>query len=369
MQIHWFWVPFSCMFTLWIVLETQSRMFSPPSSIAAKEVQSCPLSSPSYAEAVSRAAPAVVNIFSTQTIERRAPVSFQNPYLLGRYGHLPNRPRRQRGTSLGSGVIFRDAGVILTNRHIVDQAGAIRVELADGRAFDAQVLGTDPETDLAVLRVQAEGLPVLSVGKPQALRVGDVVLAIGNAYGMGQTVTLGIVSATGRSQLGITAIENFIQTDASINPGNSGGALINAAGEVVGINTAIVSQSGGSEGIGFAIPIDLALRIAQEIMTQGKATHGWIGIEGRTVNPSLAENFGLQVSQGVLVDRTLAQSPADRAGIRPGDVITRIDQQPVLSVQELHQAIVEAGESMGLSLQVWRGSDSLYLEVITRPSP
>ncbi len=369
MQIHWFWVPLSCIFTLWIAWEMQSRMFGPPNSIAVREMHACSLASPSYAEAVSRAAPAVVNIFSTQPKARRERRPFLSPYFQSPYDHALRQTQRAMGTSLGSGVILRDSGVILTNQHIVDRAGSIRVELADGRAFDAQVLGTDPETDLAVLRVQAQGLPVLPVGEPRALRVGDVVLAIGNSYGMGQTVTLGIVSATGRSQLGIAAIENFIQTDASINPGNSGGALINAAGEVVGINTAIVSQSGGAEGIGFAIPIDLAMRVARSILNRGKATHGWIGIEGRTVNAALAADFGLQVGQGVLVDRTFAQSPADQADIRPGDVITRIGQRPVLSVQELHQAIVEAGEQVPISLEVWRGSHPLHIEVLTQAFP
>jgi serine protease DegS len=292
----------------------RSRLESPSRPVA--ELGKPP-ARPTYHDAVARAGPAVVNIFGAKVKnEHREPS--RDRYLKRYYGpFLPERTRRRHAVSLGSGVILSADGLILTNRHIVEGAEAIRVELATGDDLDVEVLGLDPETDLAVLRADAAGLPVIPVGRPDDLRVGDVVLAIGNPYGMGQTVTMGIVSATRRSQLGITAIEDFIQTDASINPGNSGGALVNAGGEIVGINTAIYSQSGGSEGVGFAISIDLALDVVAKMLAEGRVARGWIGIEGRTVTPQLAQSFGLRSASGVLVDRTLEDGPAEQAGLRP----------------------------------------------------
>ena len=312
----------------------------------------------------------MVNIFSTKITAERRELAFRNPYFQQRYGRfLPERTRRRAATSLGSGVILQQNGLILTNRHIIDGAEAVRVVLPNGPDLEVTVVGVDPETDLAVLRARASALPVVPLGDPNALRVGDVVLAIGNPYGMGQTVTLGIVSATGRSQLGITSIENFIQTDASINPGNSGGALITAAGEVVGINTAIYSQSGGSEGVGFAIPIDLATSVVEKILADGRVVRGWIGIEGRTVTPEVAANFGLRVADGVLIERTLAGSPAERAGLRPGDVLTRAGEQTVVSTQALLAVVADAGVETDLLLEVWRGRERLEISVIPRERP
>jgi len=323
-----------------------------------------------YADAVTRAGPAVVNIFSTKLTTERHGLAFHDPYLQHQYGRfLPERTRKKAATSLGSGVILDKAGLILTNRHIVDGAEAIRVVLADGQDLDVKVVGFDAETDLAVLRAEASDLPVIPVGNLDALRVGDVVLAIGNPYGMGQTVTMGIVSATGRSQLGITSIENFIQTDASINPGNSGGALTNAAGEIIGINTAIYSQSGGSEGVGFAIPIDLATSVVEKMLVDGRVVRGWIGIEGRTVTPQLAESFGLRAPGGVLVGRTQEDSPAEVAGLRPGDVIAGFEARSVTSTQELLEAIADAGVGVAITLDVWRGSKRITAHATTAERP
>jgi serine protease DegS len=322
-----------------------------------------------YHDAVARAGPAVLNIFSAKvTTEHREPP--RDRYLKRYYGpFLPERTRRRHAVSLGSGVILSADGLILTNRHIVEGAEAIRVELATGDDLDVEVLGLDPETDLAVLRADAAGLPVIPVGRPDDLRVGDVVLAIGNPYGMGQTVTMGIVSATRRSQLGITAIEDFIQTDASINPGNSGGALVNAGGEIVGINTAIYSQSGGSEGVGFAISIDLALDVMAKMLAEGRVARGWIGIEGRTVTPQLAQSFGLRSASGVLVDRTLEDGPAAEAGLRPGDVITGVGDLPVESTQGLTEAVASAGPGAHIVLDVWRGSRLIRAHATTGARP
>jgi serine protease DegS len=326
----------------------------------------------SYADAVARAAPAVVNIFSTKVTTERRALAFRDPFLqqqLGRF--LPEQTRRKSATSLGSGVILSQDGLLLTNRHIIKGADEIRAVLPDGKDLDVRVVGLDPETDLAVLKANARDLPVIPVGRPAALRVGDVVLAIGNPYGIGQTVTMGIVSATGRSQLGIASIENFIQTDASINPGNSGGALIDAHGDVVGINTAIYSQSGGSEGVGFAIPIDLARDVMQKLVAQGRVVRGWIGIVGRTVTPQLAESFGLRAPRGVLVSTTMEDSPAEHAGLRPGDVIAKVEDKEVASTHALLEAVAEAGPGANIRLEVWRGSEriALHTTTIERPVP
>lgn len=325
----------------------------------------------SYAEAVARAGPAVVNIFSSKITTEREPIAFKDPFLQRQFGRfLPERTRRRLATSLGSGVILSRDGLLLTNRHVVKSADAIKVVLANGKDLDVQVLGVDPETDLAVLKADAGDLPTIPVGRPEDLRVGDIVLAIGNPFGIGQTVTMGIVSATGRNQLGISNIENFIQTDASINPGNSGGALINTRGELIGINAAIVSQSGASEGVGFAIPVDIASDVMEQVVARGRVVRGWIGISGRSVTPQLAESFGLRAHSGVLISTTLDDSPADHAQLRPGDVVTRVDGHPVASNHELLQAIAAAGPGANVKLEVWRGSRRIEARTTTieRPS-
>ena len=324
----------------------------------------------SYSDAVSRTAPAVVNIFTSKVTTERRPIAFTDPFLqrqLGRF--LPEQIRHRQATSLGSGVILSHDGLLLTNRHIVKGADAIKVVLADGTDLDVQVVGSDAETDLAVLKASKRNLPVVPIGRPEDLRVGDVVLAIGNPYGIGQTVTMGIVSGTGRSELGISSIENFIQTDASINPGNSGGALINARGELVGINTAIFSQSGGSEGVGFAIPIDLAREVMDQVVTKGRVARGWIGVVGRGVTPELAESFGLRAPGGVLVTSTIEESPAEHAGLRPGDVISRVEGQDVASTHELLEAVAASGPGANIALEVWRGNDhsEIHTTTIERP--
>ena len=321
----------------------------------------------SLADAVGRSAPAVVSIFASRLVHgQESKVS--GPYL---HPYARSRPssRETRETALGSGVILSADGLIVTNRHVVKDADSIRVLLADGRRLEVAVLGLDSETDLAVLKARAAGLPAAPVGDPKALRVGDLTLAIGNPFGVGQTVTQGIVSATGRAELGITPIENFIQTDAAINPGNSGGALVNARGELVGINTAIYSESGAAGGIGFAIPSDLALKVARTIVEQGNIERGWIGMSGRSVTPELAETFGLRAPRGVLVSSTLKDSPAEHAGLRPGDVVTRVGDREVATIQELLDAIAGSGPNQPLSLEVWRGSQRLQTNAVTAERP
>lgn len=324
----------------------------------------------SYADAVALAGPAVVNIFSTKVQTERQPLSFRDPYLQRYFGSmLPQRLERKSATSLGSGVILSKDGLLLTNRHIVKDADEIKAVLADGTDLDVVVVGFDAETDLAVLKARATDLPVIAVGRPEGLRVGDVVLAIGNPFGVGQTVTMGIVGATGRTRLGISSIENFIQTDAAINPGNSGGALINARGELIGINTAIFSKSGGSEGVGFAIPVDLATDVMAQVVNRGKVVRGWIGVVGRSVTPQLAESFGLRARSGVLISSTLEDSPAEHAGLRPGDVVTGVDGQAVASAHELIKAVAAAGPGAHIALEIWRGSEHLEAGATTIERP
>ncbi|WP_296808476.1 trypsin-like peptidase domain-containing protein [Thiocapsa sp.] len=320
---------------------------------------------PTFATSVARVAPAVVSIFATQA-EPAAPRTTLPPY--PGHHHGPPGAAASR-TGIGSGVILSPDGFILTNRHVVQDADRISAVLADGRSLALTLVGVDADTDLAVLKADAQGLPAAPIGNAQSLRVGDLALAIGNPFGVGQTVTMGIVSATGRGELGITNIERFIQTDAAINPGNSGGALINARGELVGINTAIFTETGTAQGIGFAIPTEIAIDVARALATQGQVTRGWIGLSGRSVTPELAESFGLRAGHGVLVASTLRDSPAAQAGLRPGDVVTRIDDRNVATVQDLLDAVAGAGPHAALSLEVWRGSERILTRATTNARP
>ncbi|NAW35173.1 S1C family serine protease [Halomonas alimentaria] len=324
----------------------------------------------SYAAAVERAAPAVVNIYSSRVVERDQHPLMSDPFFRQFFGD--DMPTRQRMlSSLGSGVIVSEEGYVLTNHHVIGGADQIQVALRDGRETLAEVIGTDPESDLAVLRIQLDDLPVIELADSAEVAIGDVALAIGNPFGVGQTVTMGIISATGRSHLGLNAYEDFIQTDAAINPGNSGGALISPDGAMVGINTAIFSRSGGSQGIGFAIPANLARNILEELVTQGRVIRGWLGVEAQELNPELAASFGLQAPRGVIIAGVVPGGPADQAGLRPGDVLLSIEGRPILDARETMSdiAAVEPGDS--LPLTVVRGGEELELtvEVGERPPP
>ncbi|MCC5856797.1 MAG: Do family serine endopeptidase [Ectothiorhodospiraceae bacterium] len=294
----------------------------------------------SYADAVEAAAPAVVNIFTAKRVTRPEHPFYDDP-LFRRFFGEREQERERRETNLGSGVIISASGYVLTNNHVIDGADEIQVALNDGRSAEAQVVGADPETDLAVLQIELGGLPVITLGHSEELRVGDVVLAIGNPFGVGQTVTQGIVSATGRSQLGLSTFENFIQTDAAINPGNSGGALINAHGELVGVNTAIFTRSGGSHGIGFAIPGRLARGVMESIIEHGRVIRGWAGVEVQNLTPELAASFDLDSSNGVVVAGVLRDGPAQEAGLTPGDIILRINDHAVTNVQDLLHLVTD----------------------------
>jgi len=324
----------------------------------------------SFHDAVGRAMPAVVNIFTSKEVRaQRAPL-LSDPLFRRFFGdQFGGEP--QRASSLGSGVIVSPAGYILTNHHVVDAADEIEVALSDGKKLLAKVVGIDPETDLAVLRVNAEGLPAIAFGSSEALRVGDPVLAIGNPFGVGQTVTSGIVSALGRSGLHINTFENFIQTDAAINPGNSGGALVDANGDLVGINTAIYSRSGGSMGIGFAIPVSTAKMVLDQIVKSGAVTRGWIGVEVQEITPALAESFKLGDARGAIIAGVLRGGPADRAGVKPGDVLTAINGAPVSDPQVMLNLVAALQPGTRAQMQLRRQAESLEVEVTVgrRPKP
>ena len=297
----------------------------------------------SYADAVDQAAPAVVNIFTKKRVKQAVPSIFNDPLVQRFFGdYLDLTPKEREETSLGSGVIVSHQGHILTNNHVIDGADAIEIALRDGRTTSAKVVGTDPEADLAVLKINLPNLPTIQLGDSESLRIGDVVLAIGNPFGVGQTVTLGIVSAKGRSELGINTFENFIQTDAAINPGNSGGALITANGILVGVNTAIFSKSGGSQGIGFAIPVNLAKTSMKQIIELGHVSRGWMGIEIQEVTDELAESFGLDSSNGVIIAGVLSGGPADRAGIEPGDILILFNDHKITNSSSALNLISQA---------------------------
>ena len=318
----------------------------------------------SYHAAVQVASPAVVNIFTTQKVSGHPAINDPEVQRFFEFhGQMLPEQEAEDATNLGSGVIVSSDGYILTNNHVIAQADGIVVALQDGQRIDAKVVGTDPESDLAVLKIERTGLPVLPFKKTPSL-VGDVVLAIGNPFGVGQTVTQGIISATGRSGLGINTYEDFIQTDAAINPGNSGGALIDVAGNLVGINTAIFSRSGGSMGIGFAIPVVLAQQVMTEIIQSGRVTRGWLGIE---VGPD--EPVSTQTPAGVLVVGVQKRGPADVAGLRRNDRILSINQQPLRTSAQLIQLVGQQKPDSTVQLQVQRGEQQLALSVLIKERP
>jgi serine protease DegS len=323
----------------------------------------------SYADAVDRAAPAVVNIQTAKVITRRVHPLLEDPVFQQFFGNRFSQSRQEVQNSLGSGVLISRQGYLLTNNHVIDGADEIQVLLADGRSASATVVGTDVDTDLAILHIDIDKLPAIIIGDSQNLRVGDVTLAIGNPYGVGQTVTLGIISATGRDRLGINAYEEFIQTDAAINPGNSGGALINARGELIGINSAIYSRSGGSQGIGFAIPINLAKGVMTEIIERGHVVRGWLGIEAQDLTAQLAESLGIAGVEGVLIAGVLRGGPADAAGIEPGDVITSVNGLEVTDAREAMKAISKQRPDTLIELGGNRQGQSFTIKarVIQRP--
>ncbi|WP_041361929.1 Do family serine endopeptidase [Methylovorus sp. MP688] len=325
----------------------------------------------SYSAAAKKAMPSVVNIFTSKKAEANPSQPFMDDPLFRHFFGDQQDEQPQRENSLGSGVIVSTQGLILTNHHVIESADEIEVALADGRTVSARVVGTDPETDLAVLKVDVKNLPAITFAKADQINVGDVVLAIGNPFGVGQTVTQGIISAVGRSHLGINTFENFIQTDAPINPGNSGGALIDTDGNLVGVNSAIYSRSGGSMGIGFAIPVSLAKQVMEQIIRQGSVTRGWIGIEAQDITPELAESFRLKEVRGSLIAGILRDSPAERAGLRPGDILLEIDGRQVQDSSSMLNLISSLKPNKKAVLKISRDQREFSVPVLIgkRPRP
>ncbi|CAN5618119.1 Do family serine endopeptidase [soil metagenome] len=319
----------------------------------------------SYSAAARRAAPAVVSITASKAPPRTP--RGEDPWSRFFFGDSGRQQQAQVG--LGSGVIATADGYLLTNNHVIDGADNIEVLLQDGRRARAKLVGTDPDTDVALLKIELDRLPVIRFGNVDLLEVGDVVLAIGNPFGVGQTVTAGIVSALGRNQLGINTFENFIQTDAAINPGNSGGALVDSTGNLVGINTAIFSRSGGSLGIGFAIPASTAQLVMDGLIKEGQVTRGWIGVEPRNLTPEIAATFRLPISEGVLITGVLQSGPASAGGMKPGDVVVRVAQTPVVNTAQLLTAVAALKPRTQAVIGVQRGNKALDLTLTVAQRP
>ena len=318
--------------TLLSLVNLASVQAALPQSAAGQEV-------PSLAPMLETVTPAVVNISTEGRVKVPTSPLLNDPFFR-RFFNLPDQPRERKTQSLGSGVIVdAERGLVLTNNHVIANAEQITVKLRDGRELQAELVGTDPDTDVAVVKIPPKNLTAIPLADSEELRVGDFVVAIGNPFGLGQTVTSGIISALARSGLGITGYEDLIQTDASINPGNSGGALVNLRGELVGINTAIYSQSGGNIGIGFAIPINMAQQITEQLIEYGEVKRGFLGAQLQDLDPNLAEAFGIKTKRGAVLVNVVDGSPADKAGLQPGDVVTKVNGKTVLNAAALRNEI------------------------------
>lgn len=320
----------------------------------------------SYADAVKRAFPAVVNIYTARKIKTQTQI-FDDPFLKYFFGN-PSESHESIQTGSGSGVIFSNDGYLLTNFHVIQNAQQLRVMLADGRDYPANIVGVDQETDLAVLKIEGQQLTPITLNTSNDQQIGDVVLAIGNPFGVGQTVTMGIISATGRDRLGLNTFENFIQTDAAINPGNSGGALVNAHGELVGINTAIFSKTGGSHGIGFAIPVDIATDVLTQIIRHGKVIRGWLGVDGRDLPSSIRHRYN---TSGVFIAGIFRNGPADIAGIKPGDIIIEINGTRIDDTRSILDVVSRQHPGTKLDITALRKGKqyTTTATVIQRPAP
>lgn len=326
------------------------------------------LSPGSYHEAVKHSMPAVVNIFTSKAGSPTGPKRSKNPNPADPFFNFffgEKSPQEDPRSNLGSGVLVSPEGIILTNHHVISDADDIDITLADGRNFKAKLIGSDPETDIAVLKIESKNLPdPITFGQIESVHVGDVVLAIGNPFGVGLTVTSGIVSALGRDQVGINTFENFIQTDAAINPGNSGGALIDTRGNLIGINTAIYSNNGGSMGIGFAIPVNLAKQVMESIIKNGSVTRGWIGVEPKNISKELAQSLNLPSdTTGVLIAGVLEGGPADQGGIRPGDILVHINNQNIRDVRQLLNQVAQKQPGEEIIIEILRKNKKIRIPV------
>jgi serine protease DegQ len=330
------------------------------------------LPSVGFSKAAQRVMPAVVNIFTSSEVKTPAAPFMDDPRFRFFFGDQFDNNVPQQSSSLGSGVIVSHDGYILTNHHVVEAADEIEVALADGRTARGHIIGSDPDTDLAVIKVDlGNNLPAITFGQSDQAHVGDIVLAVGNPFGVGQTVTMGIVSALKRSHLGLSTFENFIQTDAAINPGNSGGALVDVEGNLLGINSAIYSPNGGSLGIGFAIPTSTAKKVMEQIIQNGSVTRGWVGIAVQELTPELAESFKLKDTQGVLIAEVVRGSPADKSGIKAGDILVSIDGKPLADSTAMLETIsaLQPGKIAALMLLRSQSEITIQVKVGKRPKP
>ncbi|MYM29019.1 Do family serine endopeptidase [Duganella sp. CY15W] len=321
----------------------------------------------SYRAAAARAMPAVVNIITSKKPKRGKHPLLRDPFFKKFFGDRDEDSDDE--SSLGSGVIVSGQGYILTNNHVVEAADEIEVVLADGRKAAAKLVGTDPETDLAVIKITLDKLPVIVLGQAEQAQVGDVVLAIGNPFGVGQTVTMGIISALGRNNLHINHFENFIQTDAAINFGNSGGALVDANGNLLGINSAIYSQTGGSVGIGFAIPVSTAKNVMEAIIKTGHVVRGWIGVETQEITPELAASFGLTRQSGAIIAGVVRNGPADKGGMKPGDILLSVDDKPVADTNSMLNLIAQLAPGGKAKMTVLRKNRETTLDITVGKRP
>ena len=366
-----------CLAILFVLVTLRPEWLRKPAPVAVSpsapsgSVQELPGTglSDSYAEPVARAAPAVVNVHTTKRISAPRIILPADPVLRRFFEQMPGFNQQQKTTSLGSGVLVSEQGYILTNLHVIDGADEILVALNDGRQSPAKVVGIDADTDLAVLQINLKNLPVISFAPSQAPRVGDVVLAIGNPFGVGQTITMGIVSALGRGGLGINTYENFVQTDAAINPGNSGGALIDVQGRLIGINTAIYSKSGGSLGIGFAVPAHAAQQVLAQIVRDGYVKRGWLGIEPQDMTADLARAFGLEQTTGVIIAGMLRDGPASKGGMKVGDIVQTMDGGAITNTSQLLSRIASTAPGQAIELGVYRSGKQIKLNLISGLRP
>jgi serine protease DegQ len=366
-----------CLAVLFVVTTFRPDLFSrardPAGQVVLLQETSTPVTTPkvaSFSDAAKKAMPSVVGIYTSKELRQRSPLA-DDPVMRRYFPDLAERMPRQRATSLGSGVIVSAEGYVLTNNHVIDGADDIQLVFADGRRATAKVRGTDPESDLAVLKVEGENFPAITFGALDHVQVGDFVLAIGNPFTLGNTVTLGIVSALGRNHLGINRFEDFIQTDAAINPGNSGGALVDTAGNLIGISSNIVSvqQSGGSLGIGFAIPVSLARNVLEQIIRDGAVTRGWLGLEPQEVTVDIAKALALDNASGVLIRGLVKNGPAEHAGIQVRDVVLEIDGKPTRDTITLLSRIAELAPGSSVSVKVWREKKLQAIDVVVGRRP
>ncbi len=369
-----FWLLFAQSTTIALGVLLVMSLFRPewrswlPATTLPRHAVATPAAPISYRDAAHKAIPSVVNVFSSKATRTPSEIP-DNPFLRRFFGRRQQSSHIQRSTNLGSGVIVSADGYILTNQHVVESADEIQVALHDGRKLRATVVGTDPETDLAVLKIQTNHLPAITFASSNDVSIGDVVLAIGDPFGVGQTVTMGIISALKRSHLGINTFEDFIQTDAAINPGNSGGALVDTNGNLIGINSAIYSRSGGSQGIGFAIPSNLAANVMRQIIAHGHVIRGWIGIEVQDISPGMARSLHLPRNNGVLVAGVLRKGPANKAGITPGDIVLQVNNQPIENSLTLLNQIAGLTPGENIRIDTLHHGHLTHVQITVRQRP